>query len=73
MILPVFDREKFKRLLKERGYSITEFAKQVGMERSHVWHLQSGYRTRIGFETAEKLADGLGVPMDALRKRGGNG
>ena len=63
----MFDREKFKRLLKDKGYSITEFARQVGVERSHIWHLQSGYRTSPKFETVERLADGFGVPMDVFR------
>jgi transcriptional regulator with XRE-family HTH domain len=53
-------------LAKRRGLSRTELAERVGIRYVSLWALLMG-SSRPRMETACKLADVLGVPLDKLR------
>ena len=57
--------ERLRRLRTARGRSQAELAKRAGIARISVARIEAGHQSPR-YETLEKLAKGLGVPMESL-------
>lgn len=53
-------------LLQQRGISGSKMSKDLGMSRSFMTELRKGRAKSITLETAQKVADYLGVPVSCL-------
>lgn len=47
-------------------YSTGRLAQYVGCSRSFIGHLRTGYKTSCTPDLAERIAEALGVPIEAL-------
>ena len=55
-----------KKLRERQGWSISEAARQIGIQRSHYSRIESGEHQRPEFETLQRIAAAYGVPPVTL-------
>ncbi|KJR97937.1 MAG: hypothetical protein VR68_11530 [Peptococcaceae bacterium BRH_c4a] len=63
--------KRVKELLEERGWTQSDLARAAEMHRSEISEICTGRRTKVNTGTLERLARGLGIPVEELLKEGG--
>jgi transcriptional regulator with XRE-family HTH domain len=58
--------ERLRRMLDDRGCSISEVARIAGMQRQQVWRIVSGMNPNPSIQTIEKIVDAAGGTMAEL-------
>jgi len=64
----MFDHVKFKKLRENAGLTTYQLAEAVGVSQSMIAHMERGVK-KPSMEVLARIADELGVTMDALRKK----
>jgi transcriptional regulator with XRE-family HTH domain len=58
--------DRLKRMLDDRGCTITEAAKLAGMESQQAWRIVTGKTTNPGILTVQRLVEAVGGTMADL-------
>lgn len=59
------DNSRIKKVLREKGVSVSELARRIGTDRSNIYHyLRGDYDPKI--EKVEQIAEALGVSVSYL-------
>lgn len=59
-------KETLRALMKQQGFTQERLGRYAGVHRSFIGHLLSEYKTSCTTETADRIAEALGVPTTAL-------
>jgi transcriptional regulator with XRE-family HTH domain len=57
---------RLQRLLDERGLSVSEAARMIGMEKQQCWLIVTGRNKNPGYLTLLKIVEGVGGTMKEL-------
>ncbi|HFI0463788.1 TPA: helix-turn-helix domain-containing protein [Streptococcus suis] len=60
--------KKLKILIDSSGKTIRQIQVDAGLNSGQLYRILNGTNKTLTFETAEKLADALGVSLDEFRK-----
>lgn len=60
--------ERLRQLREAAHLSVAELAQRAGLERTHLHALERGSKRRLTWDTVCKLADALGVSVQAFRQ-----
>jgi transcriptional regulator with XRE-family HTH domain len=58
--------DRLRRMLDERGFSISEAAREAGMEKQQVHRIVSGKNENPGVKTVERIVSAMGGTMAEL-------
>jgi transcriptional regulator with XRE-family HTH domain len=58
--------DRLRRMLDDRGFSISETARAAGMEKQQAWRVISGANPNPGILTVQRLVDAMGGTMTEL-------
>lgn len=56
-----------RKLRTQRGWSMTRVDREAGLATGHCRKIERGERLDVTLETAQRLANAFGVPVDELR------
>jgi transcriptional regulator with XRE-family HTH domain len=66
------DGAKIRALIKERGYTVTEFARKIGRARQSIWNI-AGYELPVSITFLRQIARELGVKVSEISDWTGDG
>lgn len=64
--VPLTLSDRLRRMLADRGFTISEAAKLAGMEKQQVHRIVSGKNPNPGIETLRKITDAMGGTLGEL-------
>jgi transcriptional regulator with XRE-family HTH domain len=60
--------DRLRRMLDDRGCSISEAARMAGMEKQQTWRIVTGKNTNPGYLTVCRIVDAVGGTMKELHE-----